>query len=370
MIKGKNILTGTLENPYFSIFQAVLLIIILLHLLPPGHLHAQPSEYQVKSLLLSRISSIYIEWPEEVELDNPNKPFVIAIYGENSFGSYLKQEYGPNAKPKKIRNKSVELRYIKDIEEISECHLLFVSELDRRTLTRVIEFTQERPILTMTDTEGYARRGIHINFVVEKTAVSLVKGQQIAGKRKQNIGLVINETAIRQSGLVISEELLKNATEIIKPYKPYEEKAIHIAPITRFTTWPPEMIDPSRPFKIEIIGHKDFGSSLEKIYKKKKLKNMPVIIRYISKLKEIRNPHILIISKSMKEKITEIISYTKNKPILTIGDTPGFHKAGVHINFYYDRLKLSLEINEEAAIAAGLKMTHHLLRRNKPRKPL
>jgi hypothetical protein len=67
----------------------------------------------------------------------------------------------------------------------------------------------------------------------------------------------------------------------------------------------------------------------------------------------------------MKNNISEIIAYTKNKPILTIGDTPGFRQAGVHINFFYDRLTLSFEINEAAAKAAGLNISYHLSKMGK-----
>jgi hypothetical protein len=336
----------------------VLAAIILLLLFTINFLQAQLPEYQVKLMLIREIANMHIDWPKETGMDNRNKPFVIGVIGENPFGPFLEQVYIREQQPMKIKNKIVVLRTIKRVEQIPGCHLLFISDLPMRFFSRVVEFMQDEPIepiLTVTDTVDYVAEGIHISFVVEKAPGNPV------------IGLVINETAARQSGLEISEDLLNKATNIVQPYRPYEDKAKFLEPISRFIDWPPASApdDPSKPFKIEILGQNFFGSYLDKIFKKKKLKNKPVVIRYISNVKEISNPHLLFISKSMKNNISEIIAYTKNNPILTIGDTQGFRQAGVHINFFYDRLELSFEINTEAARAAGLNITYHLSKMGK-----
>jgi hypothetical protein len=333
----------------------VLTAIILLLLFTINFLQAQPPEYQVKSGLLGEIANKQIDWPKEIDIDNLKKPFVIAIFGENPIMPYLEQVYSREPKAGKIKNKTVVIRQITHVEQIPGCHLLFVSDIRKRLFSKVIEYTRDKPILTMADTEGYASRGIHISFVVEKAP------------GKPVIGLVINETAVLQSGLEISEDLLNMATNIVQPFRPYEDKAKFLEPISRFIDWPPATApdDPSKPFKIEILGQNFFGPYLDKILKRKKLKNKPVVIRLISNVKEISNPHLLFISKSMKNNISEIIAYTKNKPILTIGDTPGFKQAGVHINFFYDRVELSFEINIEAARAAGLNISYHLSKMGK-----
>jgi len=327
--------------------------IILLLLFTINFLQAQPPEFHVKSLLMWQIANMHINWPKETEMDNRNKPFVIGVIGENSFGAFLEQVYVRNQPPMKIKNKIVALRYISRVEQIPGCHLLFfVSDLPKRFFSGVMEFIQDKPILTVADTDDYAEQGIHIIFMLEKTP------------DKPVIGLAINETTSRQSGLEIKKDLLKIAKVIVQPYRPYEDKAKYLEPFSRFIDWPPASApdDPSKPFKIEILGQNDFGSYLEKIFNRKKLKNKPVVIRYISNVKEISSPHLLFISKSMQKNISEIIAYTKNKPILTIGDTQGFHQAGVHINFFYDRLRLSFEINEAAVLAAGFNISYHLLK--------
>lgn len=334
----------------------LLAVLILLLLFTINFLQAQPPEHEVKSLLIWQIANIHINWPKETEMDNRDKPFVIGIVGENSFGKFLEQVYNRKPEALKINNKIVIIRKINRVEQIPGCHLLFfIADLPRRFFSRVMESIRDEPVLTVADTGDYAEQGVHINFVVEKTS------------GKTSVGVVINETAARQSGFEISKELLKTAKAIIHPYRPYEEKANLLEPFTRFIDWPPASAvdDPSKPFKIQVLGHNFFGPYLDKIFIRKKIKGNPVVVRCISKIEEISNPHLLLISKSMKNKISEIIAYTKNKPILTIGDTRGFCQAGVHINFFYHGLKLSFEINNKAATAAGLNISYHLLQRGK-----
>jgi hypothetical protein len=357
----------TVENKVPVPLHKVLALIILLLLFTINFLQAQPLEHQVKSQIIWQIADIYIKWPKETEMDNRDKPFVIGVVGENPFGRYLKKDYIRKQLPMRIRNKTVILRSIKRVEHIPGCHLLYVADLPRRFFSRVIEFIHDKPILTITDTEDYLDEGIHISFVVEKIAAKPVTGPELTDKRKSTFGLVINETAARQSGLRIGEGLLQTAKAVVYPYRPYQDIANYFDRFTLFTDWPPDSAaeDPSKPFKIEVLGENYFGSYLDEIFKSKKLKNKPVVIHDISNINEISSPHLLFISKSMKNKISEIIAYTKNKPILTIGNTRGFRQAGVHINFYYNRLILSFEINNDAVRAAGLNFSYHLSKMGK-----
>lgn len=339
----------------------ILLLLFTINLLP-----AQLSEPQVKSLLLWQIANVQIDWPAENDMDNRDKPFVMGIVGDSTFGKYLEREYTHKQSSRRIKNKTVVVRKIKQLEQIPGCNLLFVADLPGRLFARMVESTRDKPILTMTDRSDYIEEGIQISFVVEKTADS-PPGSRVTDKQGPKISLYINEIAIRQAGLSIKKDLLARAIIIGHPFKPYLAKALLLAPITTFVTWPPsvKMDDPSTPFKITIIGDNYFNSYLDDTYQKKKLKNKPVTIRYISNIKDIDDPHLLFISKSMKNKISEIIAYTKNKPILTVGDCRGFHDAGVHINFFYDRLELCFEINDEAARAAGFDFSYHLLKQAK-----
>jgi len=339
----------------------LLLLLFTMNLLPERH------EYQLKLLLICQIANRYIEWPAETGLADRNKPFVIGLVGESSFAVLMEEAYNGLQQSLKVKNKNVVLRSIRHVEQIPGCHLLFISDLPGRLLARLDEFTHTKPVLTIADSVDFVDEGIHISFLSEKTPMRPMEpgiSYQITGEGMPNIALVINDVTARQSGLLISEDLLKMATNIVMPFQAYEEKSNFLESFSRFIDWPTasERNGQSKPFKIEVLGHNYFGSYLDKIFKKKTLKNKPVVVRCISNINEINYPHILFISKAMKTNISKIIAYTKNKPILTIGDTHGFRQAGVHINFFYDQLTLSFEINEEAAQAVGFNISYHLLK--------
>jgi hypothetical protein len=143
----------------------------------------------------------------------------------------------------------------------------------------------------------------------------------------------------------------------------YTIKAVFLEHFTRFIEWPEsfEIADASYPFYVAVIGESPFGSILDEIYADQKIKNRKVEIRYISTPEEIADCHILFISSSSRESLPEILSRTRNKPILTVSDTKGFAENGVLINFYLTGDKIKFEINEKAVHESGLVMSYRLL---------
>ncbi|MCD4692240.1 MAG: YfiR family protein [Calditrichales bacterium] len=145
-------------------------------------------------------------------------------------------------------------------------------------------------------------------------------------------------------------------------YTEYDVKAVYLEKFTRFIDWPGEstVSDTSKPFILGVVGRNPFGPILENIYSSQKIKNKEVKIIHISNPNKISGCHLLFVSKSEKNKLTKILSQTKNKPILTIGDTKGFADRGVLINFYLSYDKTRFKINETAVRESGLYMSHLL----------
>lgn len=143
----------------------------------------------------------------------------------------------------------------------------------------------------------------------------------------------------------------------------YLLKAAFLEKFARFTDWPKHHFDnTNEPFVISVIGKNPFQDSLEKLYAKGRIKNRAVKIRYIKKEDQIPGSHILFICKSEKKKLTRLIKFTKDYPILIISDTKGFAQEGSHINLYIRANgTLHFEINPEASRNAGLKIQVILL---------
>lgn len=143
----------------------------------------------------------------------------------------------------------------------------------------------------------------------------------------------------------------------------YVLKAVYLEKFSRFVTWPDESLMNSlnEPFIISVIGKTPLVENLEQIYSVQKINNKRVEIRRISNLYEIEKSHILVIAESEKKNLQNILSLTKNIPVLTVGETLGFADKGVLINFYEENNKLRFEINETAVLQSPLQMSFYLL---------
>ncbi|MDA3953500.1 MAG: YfiR family protein [Bacteroidales bacterium] len=152
----------------------------------------------------------------------------------------------------------------------------------------------------------------------------------------------------------------------------YVLKAVYLEKISRFVTWPEEslMNDFDEPFVISVIGKTSLTNNLEQIYEIQKINNKHVIIKRISNLYEIENSHILVIAESEKKNLKNILSLTKNLPILTISETSSFGISGVLINFYEENNKLRFEINETAVLQSPLQISFYLLNSAKIINPI
>jgi thiamine pyrophosphokinase len=146
-------------------------------------------------------------------------------------------------------------------------------------------------------------------------------------------------------------------------YTEYEVKAVYLEKFTRFIEWPigTSISDTSRPFVLGVLGDNPFDHILEAVYKKYKIKNKNVTIKYFSTPERITECNLLYISESEKEKLNSILAKINNKPILTVSDSDGFAEKGIHINLYVKNNKLHYEINESTLIKSGFSAWAQLL---------
>jgi len=166
------------------------LVILCIGFLMPISAVAQQSEYTIKAVFLEHFTR-FIEWPESSEIADASSPFYVAVIGENPFGTILDQIYAEQ----KIKNKIVEILYVSSPDEITDCHILFISSSNKERLPEILLLTRNKPILTVSDTDGFAENGVLINFY-------------LAGSK---IKFEINEKAVHESGLVMSYRLLSLA---------------------------------------------------------------------------------------------------------------------------------------------------------------
>ena len=144
----------------------------------------------------------------------------------------------------------------------------------------------------------------------------------------------------------------------------YLMKAVAMEQLSRFIEWPSEAwnANPTDPFKIVVLGNNPFGNSLEEAYEDHHIKNREVKITFIDNIEKLEECQILFVSSSEKKEIPKIVDSLKGKPVLSVGDTPGYAESGILANFFIVDNKLRFEINEKGMEDAGLNVSFLLIK--------
>lgn len=143
----------------------------------------------------------------------------------------------------------------------------------------------------------------------------------------------------------------------------YTLKTIYIEKITRFIEWPDscKFHKDDQSFTIHVLGNTALKASLKNIFSIQKIYERPVKIKEIKSVEEIETCHVLFIAADQEKNLDKIIHKFKNRPVLTIGDTPGYCKKGVLINFFVEEGDLKFNINHRMAQKSPLDFSFYLL---------
>lgn len=146
------------------------------------------SESYVKAAFLYNFAK-FVEWPAGT-FENPEAPVVLCILGKDPFGPALRT----------IENKTVGKRKLFIVKRLElsgkeNIHILFVSTSEKKNAASILSALRNRPVLTVSDTQGFAHSGGMICLI----------------KADRKIRFEINVRAAKLSGLKISSRLLKLA---------------------------------------------------------------------------------------------------------------------------------------------------------------
>ncbi|WP_413999821.1 YfiR family protein [Flavobacterium sp. W1B] len=139
------------------------------------------NEYEMKAQFLYRFID-YVSWKNY----SKNQLFKIAVLDQSPITPLLTAI---------TRNKKIEIKEYKNLNEIESCNILFVPYNSNISIEAVLSEFSEKPILIVTERNGYGKKGAHMNFIM------------IDNKLKFEVNL----KAINKSGIGISSFLLQHA---------------------------------------------------------------------------------------------------------------------------------------------------------------
>jgi hypothetical protein len=168
---------------------ALLRTLLVLLLFLPGMASAQAPEYDLKAAFLFNFAK-FVEWPASA-FSNERAPLTICVYGEDPFGSTLDAV----VQGERVGERSLLVQRPDSVDDLGECHVLFVCRSERDRLDEVMKKVEGEPVLTVADTDGFLRAGGVINFILEGSKVRFL----------------IDQEAAERSGLRISSKLMRLA---------------------------------------------------------------------------------------------------------------------------------------------------------------
>jgi hypothetical protein len=152
--------------------------------------HAGPDkEHRVKAVFLFNFAQ-FVEWPPSA-FAGPKDSLVVGILGDDPFDDFLDEV----VKGESVRDRPIVVKRFKRLEDIKECHVLFIGADEAQRLDGQLASLKDRKILTVGESRDFLAHGGMIRFVEEDGRVRFK----------------INLEAVQEADLSVSSKLLRLA---------------------------------------------------------------------------------------------------------------------------------------------------------------
>lgn len=142
----------------------------------------------------------------------------------------------------------------------------------------------------------------------------------------------------------------------------YQVKAVFLFNFAKFVEWPPSAFaNTNTPLVIGVLGRDPFGSYLDDTVRGERVNHRPLLVQRFHNTEEIKQCHVLFISRSESHRLDEIVAGLKHRKILIVTDANGGN-GGIAIRFVTDKNRIRFKIDPQAAKAANLVISSKLMR--------
>lgn len=166
---------------------AAALLAAALVLYAPG-VRAQADERALKAAYLFNFIQ-FTQWPVP-----PDEPFRLCVIGRTQMDEHLAKLEGKQV----LGGLHIAVRHLAPRESFSGCHALYLDDSQRGQVDEVLGRLAGAPVLTITDSDGLADKGMMIEI----------------HKRDARLGFEVNLKVAKRANLVFSARMLKLATYV------------------------------------------------------------------------------------------------------------------------------------------------------------
>lgn len=191
MLQGGHVTSKRRAFPVLALLRSFLVVHIVCLALTsvPGAQESSPDlEHQVKAAFLYNFAR-FVEWPPDAPEGDGS--FVIGVFGPDATSRALEA----TVEGKSVGGRTIQVRPVKSQDEARQCHMLFVGSEASDQLRPMLKAVRGSAVLTVGDSEAFAREGGIVNFVMQD----------------HHVRFAVNTDAAARAGLKISSKLLQLA---------------------------------------------------------------------------------------------------------------------------------------------------------------
>ena len=151
-------------------------------------------EYLVKSAMLYHFAR-FTKWPKD-EFSDSDAPFRICVLGQDPFGSDLDSLVNHQ-----IRGRDILTTRLRGVKHAKECHVMFIAKSEEKHLQSILKVLAERSILTIGDTDRFARIGGIIHLKIHNETIRFEINTALA----QRVGLTFSSEMLMLADIISGE---------------------------------------------------------------------------------------------------------------------------------------------------------------------
>lgn len=180
---------------YFYLFWLVLLNLLYFSC---NHVVAAPKaeEHKVKAVFFLNLGSFVI-FPDDVLKESES--FNLCVLGDDPFQGVL--DFA--AKNKTIKSHKLTVEYYQDVNDVSGCHALYISESKAAELKEIFVVLGQKPILTASDIKDFVLHGGMVKFYTNKRKIRLA----VSPRHFNKVGLKASAHLMRVATVVEADKI-------------------------------------------------------------------------------------------------------------------------------------------------------------------
>ncbi|MEO5959322.1 MAG: YfiR family protein [Opitutaceae bacterium] len=132
----------------------------------PASADAFPADPRVNLATFTLNLTRFITWPKET-FASPEAPFLIGTFPRDSINEYLDRA----VRDELVEGHPVRTMRIRSLDDLAKCHLVYLSK-NYASRPGVLARVARRPVLAVSDANGFLERGGHVWFEVQAPQIA------------------------------------------------------------------------------------------------------------------------------------------------------------------------------------------------------